>query len=351
MIVNLIISAIILLLTGFLALLAKFAPELISEHYFAFSQRILAAVARFTDILPVALWEFLAALLFLLLLLTFFRMAKKHTGFFRWLSGVVLAVSVLLFVFTGMWGLGHFGPSVAERIGLPVREYTRQELIDATRYYAAQAGALADEVERDANGCAVFSDFDTLSKHAQDGFPALAERYEALSGSVGPVKKLLAWPLYSRFGITGIFVCYTAESTVNPDTYAAWLPVTMCHELAHRQAVTAEDEANFVACLACMENDDVQFRYSGAFAAYIYCSNALFDADSGKAAEIWNDTHPGVRADAEAANAHYEQYEGVVQDVATKVNDIYLKAFNEAEGVQSYGKAADLLIAWYLQNA
>ena len=39
-----------------------------------------------------------------------------------------------------------------------------------------------------------------------------------------------------------------------------------------------------------------------------------------------------------------------VQDAAQKVNDTYLKAFSEESGVQSYGEAADLLIAWYLEN-
>ena len=39
-----------------------------------------------------------------------------------------------------------------------------------------------------------------------------------------------------------------------------------------------------------------------------------------------------------------------MQDAAQKVNDVYLKAFNEESGVQSYGEAADLLIAYYLQK-
>ena len=55
--------------------------------------------------------------------------------------------------------------------------------------------------------------------------------------------------------------------------------------------------------------------------------------------------------DAQAANEHYAQYEGKVQDAATKVNDAYLKAFSEETGVQSYGEVADLLIAWYQQKA
>lgn len=57
-----------------------------------------------------------------------------------------------------------------------------------------------------------------------------------------------------------------------------------------------------------------------------------------------------MRADIQAANEHYAQYEGKVQDAATKVNDTYLKAFSEESGVQSYGEAADLLIAWSHQT-
>ena len=171
-----------------------------------------------------------------------------------------------------------------------------------------------------------------------------------IDGATDPVKSLLSWRLFSQFGTTGIFICFTGESCVNPDTYEAWIPFTMCHEIAHRQAVAAEDEANFCAYLACMENPKNDFRYSGAMAAYIYCNNALAKVDRSAASAIWQNVADGVRADAQAANAHYAQYEGKVQDAAQKVNDAYLKAFNEESGVQSYGEVADLLIAWYLQK-
>ena len=179
----------------------------------------------------------------------------------------------------------------------------------------------------------------------------LAQRYALFTGSHDPVKKLATWRMFSQFGITGIFVCFTGEACVNPDTYEVWLPFTMCHELAHRQTVAAEDGANFCAYLACMENESPEFQYSGAIAAYVYCHNALYKADKTAASEIWADLSDGVRADIQAANEHYAQYEGKVQDAATKVNDTYLKAFSEESGVQSYGEAADLLIAWYLKQA
>lgn len=76
-----------------------------------------------------------------------------------------------------------------------------------------------------------------------------------------------------------------------------------------------------------------------------------YKADKTAASEIWQSLKEGVRADIQAANTHYAQYEGKVQDAATKVNDTYLKAFSEEAGVQSYGEAADLLIAWYLEKS
>ena len=265
-------------------------------------------------------------------------------------TGVLLAVCVGVFLFTGLWGLNHFGPGVGETLGLDVREYSKEELIAATNYYAAQATQYAGTVQRDEQGRAQLADFQTRSKQAGDGYLSLRSAYPQFDGAVDPVKSLLSWRLFSQFGTTGIFICFTGESCVNPDTYEAWVPFTMCHEIAHRQAVAAEDEANFCAYLACMENPRNDFRYSGAFAAYIYCNNALAKVDRSAAASIWKNVADGVRADAQAANEHYAQYEGKVQDAAQKVNDAYLKAFSEESGVQSYGEVADLLIAWYLQK-
>ena len=56
------------------------------------------------------------------------------------------------------------------------------------------------------------------------------------------------------------------------------------------------------------------------------------------AAAIWQELDPLVISDMRRANEHYRQYEGKVQEAATKVNDTYLKAFGQEEGVQSYGK-------------
>ena len=347
---RLLLLAIFLVLTVLLVLAAKYAPALVFSFYPEFSRKLLSVISSVTRAIPLAVWELLAGLAVLWLLYTFVRIFTQRRSFLCWLAGIVLSVCVGLFLFVALWGLNHFGPTVGEQLGLSVREYTKQELTDATRYYAAQVNALADDVSRDDQGLARLSSFEELSKQAGAGYDKLAARYELFTGSHDPVKKLATWRMFSQFGITGIFVCFTGEACVNPDTYEVWLPFTMCHELAHRQTVAAEDGANFCAYLACMENESPEFQYSGAIAAYVYCHNALYKADRTAASEIWQSLKEGVRADIQAANTHYAQYEGKVQDAATKVNDTYLKAFSEEAGVQSYGEAADLLIAWYLEK-
>ena len=150
-------------------------------------------------------------------------------------------------------------------------------------------------------------------------------------------------------GITGIYVAVTGEASVSKGTYAAAVPHTMCHEAAHRLGIAPEDEANFCAFLACHASEDLSFRYSGFYSAFITCYNALYKVDADAAKAVWDSLDEQVVRDLRRGNEHYDQYEGKVQEVTEKVNDTYLKAYGEEDGVQSYGQA-DLYVSWYLSR-
>lgn len=347
---RLILTAVFVVLTLFLVAAAAYVPGFF-DFYTGVCRNILTFLGNLTAPFPFAVWEILLVLILLLLLYTLVRTFTHKRGFLCWLSGVALFLSVMVFLFVGLWGVNHYAPSVSEHVGLTVTGYTKAQLTDATAYMAAQAGALADQVPRTEAGD-MATDFSAMAKSAPSGYEALGKEYDFFQvDSLPRVKKLLVPDLFNYTGTTGIFVPFTGESCVNPDTYAASLPFTMCHELAHRLTIAAEDEANFAAFLASTAHADVAFRYSGWYSAFVYCYNALYEADQAAATEIWDTMSETLRADCRRANAHYEPYEGTVQDVAQQVNDAYLKAFDEEAGVQSYGKVADLLIAWYLKNA
>mgnify|MGYP001625118991 FL=1 len=342
-----IFSAILLVLTGLLLAIGAAAPAPMFDYYQEFSQKALSVLSGLTGVVPFAVWEVLALLLILWAIYTLIECLRRGRVL-RWLSGVLVTVCTLVLLFVALWGLNHFGPTVGERMGLETRPYSVDEVYEAALWYAEQANTLATQMPTNNQNVTQFSDFSTLAKSAGKGYAVLSRQYDCFTEAGATVKKLTAWPLYSYSGITGIFIPFTGESNVNPDTYAASLPFTMCHELAHRQGYAAEDDANFCAYLACMASDNVEFRYSGAYSAFVYCYNALHSADRELAAQVWETASEQVRADCAAANTHYAKYEGKVQEVAQEANDAYLKAFDQEDGVQSYGAVADYLIALYL---
>lgn len=344
---RLILSAVFLALSVFLAAAASYMPELFFSFYTPLSRQAMAFLSGVTGSFPFPVWQALLGLLVLLVLYSLVRVFTKKRGLICWLAGLVLLVSVLVFGFTALWGVNHYAPSVAEHVGLEVREYSVQELSATTRYMASQANAWAERVQRDENGDMAV-DMPAFTQIAGDGYEALGEYNEFFRDSGAPVKTLLLGEGFGYLGVTGIFIAYTGESCVSPATYPASIPFTMCHELAHRLTVAPEEEANFCAFLSCVENDDPAFQYSAWYSAFVYTYNALSKADGEEASRVWATLSETVRRDCARANAHYDQYDGQAQEVAEKLNDAYLKAFDEEAGVQSYGQVADLLMAWYL---
>ncbi|MDD3164909.1 MAG: DUF3810 domain-containing protein [Oscillospiraceae bacterium] len=342
---------IVLLLTGFLAAFARGSAALFFAYYPAFSRKITWALAKVFAGLPFSACEIAIYLILLWAVYTLIRVfAKKRGlgGILSWITGVALFACCCLLAFTAFWGLNHYGPDITETLGIPVEQYSAEELAAATTYYRDQANQTGDAMQRRADGTAVFADFSVLAPKARESFTQLARTYSYFATPPANPKKIIAAKAMSKSGLTGLYLAFTGESCVNPDAYEAAIPYVMCHELAHGQLVASEDGANFIAYLACMASADAEMQYSGAYSAFIYCYNALFGADRAAAQTVWDGLSDGVRADIEATGAHYAQYEGAAQEVVEKVNDAYLKGFDEEAGVASYGEVADDLIAWYL---
>lgn len=333
-------AAVMLAISVGLCIFATRVPYIFALWYPQFSNWILGVMGEVSGKVPFPIWEVMAVALVIWAVYTLIRSLSKHK-FLRWLSGLLWGVSFGVMLFVLFWGAGHFAPTKTEQI-VTVSEYEVQELRDAAAFYGQLAGNYADIAD--------FSHMDAMAQGVNDGFAALRSQYDCFPEADVQIKTLLGGKLYSYFGTTGIFVPMTSEASVNPDTYPASLPFTMCHEAAHRLGATAEEDANFCAFLACSSNPDTAFQYSAYYSAFIYCYNSLHAADPALAQEVWNTLTPTVQKDIRAANAHYEPYEGKVQDAAQSVNDTYLKAMGQA-GVRSYGLVSDALIAWYQQNS
>ena len=139
---------------------------------------------------------------------------------------------------------------------------------------------------------------------------------------------------------------------MNPQIPAVSLPFTMCHEMAHRMSIALESDANMAAYLACTANSAPEFQYSAYFMAYRYCYNALASAN---ATESMKKVSAGVNEyfyqDLKAYDSFFAQKKNdTATQVATTVNDGYIKVNGDDRGVASYGGVCDLLVNWHIQT-
>jgi len=222
------------------------------------------------------LWQALLFVGIALVLVTAVLMVIFKWNPIRWAGWVCAAVAVLIFLNTCLYGLNKYSGSLAEDIRLEETPYDINELEAAAIYYRDQANTLSAQVNRTGNAVA-FGSFEELAQQAPAGFEILVyeKSLSVFAGPMGPVKQLSWAKSYTRRGVTGVTVGLTGEAGVNPQTPQVLLPFAMCREMCHQASIAVERDAAFGAYLACINNPDARFQYSGALMGYRYCLKAL----------------------------------------------------------------------------
>jgi hypothetical protein len=327
-----------------LQLVAARHPAAVERGYSAgFYRHVASRLACLTAPLPFSLAE---ALLAALVLLLAWRVRRGLRPSRRGLMRALPTAGALYAGFLLSWGLNYSRRPFAETAGLELRPAAASELADLARALATAAEAERDGLGEDAEGVLRLADGrrGALARAAA-GYARAAAAHPALAGRCSRPKPARLSPLLSVLGITGIYVPFTGEAHVNVQVPDPELPFTASHELAHQRGVAREDEANYVGYLACRVHPDRDFRYSGLLAAASYALSALAAAERGAFRDVAAGLGPGVRRDLAAIERWAARHAGPVRDAARRVNDAYLRSQGQREGVRSYGRLVDLLLA------
>jgi hypothetical protein len=270
-----------------------------------------------------------------------------------WLSGAVLCAVSVLFLFMLLWGGTYHSPKLETRLGLDPGPQEEVLLFLTADRHLDDVIKYAGMMTRTPSGAVDAGGFETLAPEAARASKALAERIPELMGRavITPPKRMAAAPLFGYLGISGIYSPLTGESIVNTTNTDPFLPSVMTHELAHRLGFAPEEDANFIAYLTCMESSDPVFRYSGSLMAFNYCYNALSrEYRSVLWTRLAEESEETLRDFARNREA-WARYDGPVREKAQAVNNAYLQSMGQPEGIRSYGRVADLLIALYLSES
>lgn len=266
---------------------------------------------------------------------------------YRGVMGALAIACTVYFLFTALCGLNYYRHTFTSQAGYAIEQSRVGELEQLCVSLADEMGQVRAQLGGDA--AVVDSgpgDFEYYAQHSVSALQLLAEQYPVLERSFySEPKPVVLSGLMSDAGIGGVFFPFTMESNINADIPFFTLPSTMAHELAHQCGFMREDEANFIAYLACKESDDLLMRYSGLSLAFSHSVSALASVDSAAASSIVSSLPLAVRHDRAANTLFWDEHEGVITKVSNAANDTYLKANNQADGVSSYGRMVDLLLA------
>ena len=335
-------AAILLACTWALREFAKAHTVLVDMIYPYVTRMAQVFLAEWSAGVDFCVWQMLLLSLIALGICSIVLMIIFKWNPIRWGGWVCTVVAAVIFLNTGLYRLNEFSGPLSEDIRLKETDYTITELENATVYYRDQANGLAEQIQRDSKGDVVFADFETLAAQAADGFERLVyeQSLSVFAGPMDSVKKLGWAGRFTAKGVTGLTVGITGEAAVNAQIPAVLQPFAMCKEMAHRSSIAIERDAGFAATLACKNNTDLQFQYSGALLSYRYCLMALKELDAvtnaGAAQRVAEGENANVKHDLAICDQFYgneKKKDAQVCDLLTSwhIQEIVLPAQVEEE--------------------
>lgn len=320
---------------------------------------ITGSLGRFMGIFPFSVTELGLYLLIVLFVVSLVRSWRRPL---KILGRLLLGASLLFFLFTVNCGINYYRQPFSSLSGLTIQPSSSQELYDLCSWLVEQIQDSVRQLEDQASEENGFSgqtsreplpSYGKLLEYGRQGQLAmrrLGEEFPVLAGFYPAPKPLLLSRLLSVQQLCGVYSPFTVEANYNREMPLYNIPHTICHELSHLKGFMREDEANFIGYAACIHSEDLYFRYSGYLMGWVYAGNALAQADPEGFAALRSALPQAALTDLSYNNAYWDAFQGKVAEVSTRVNDTYLKLQDQQDGIQSYGRVVDLMLAYHCRQ-
>ena len=245
----------------------------------------------------------------------------------------------------------------SERYFQPV-EHNEELLLDTLKAVSLRIGDLAGKFERDADGYIILSE-DPADK-CREAMRQLGEEYSQLRGYYPRPKKIINSFFMSQEGIIGLYIPFAFEATYNRDIQPIAAPATICHELAHLKGIIQEDEASFVAVVACLNYGTDELKYSACLDAFYYLyrnalelrgtdyEDRLWQSVAAVPAQAWDNDFGSYTADYWEKNSEKEIIPTeTVAAISEKLTDANLTLNGVSDGINAYNRVVELLMDYY----
>ena len=265
----------------------------------------------------------------------------------RFFVDILATLSIVYFVFNLLWGFNYYRVPLYKTLNIKT-DYTTEQLISITERLISKSNALHRNLGfSDSVKVVIPYSQKEIFKKSIDGYKNLESEYPNLSYSPKSIKKS-GWSLgLTYMGYSGYYNPFSGEAQVNNLIKTYKFPVVSCHEQAHQLGYAAENEANFIATLATLANDDDYIRYTGYIFALRYCINEIARRDIDTYYIILKTINPGILASYKEMRDFWQKYQNPFETVSKLFWDQFLKANNQSKGIMSYSYMVALVVNHY----
>ena len=316
-------------------------PRIVEEYY---SDYVYQYIFKYYSMLFSGFSIAIGDLLFIIALIS---LAIYFIFFFKFkindFVNIFAVLSVTIFLFYSLWGLNYFKTPLLSKLDIGEVKFeslqkTLNELIDDVNKVHLSLGdedSTIDSLEFDKEKIMSELKLENIKK------------FDKIS-TTKFVKKSIISRIYLYQGVSGYINPFTLEAIVVEEIPSIDFSITVLHEQAHQLGYAAEEDANFLAFISSINNQDPLIQYSGYVFGLSYLLNEIQINHKEDLSSFTDKINVGIIEDINSRRKFWQKYtNNILNDLQNVLYDFYLKSNNQKAGIASYSRIVNHIINYY----
>ena len=316
-------------------------PRIVEEYY---SEFIYQYIFKFYSML---FSGFSIAIGDLLVLLALISSIIYFIFFFRFkindFINVFAVISITIFLFYSLWGLNYFKTPLLSKFDIGEIKYeSLQTTLDRLIDDANEAHLLLGDEDSTLENLE-FDKEEIISELKLDNI----KKFDKIS-TTKFAKKSIIPKIFLYQGVSGYINPFTLEAIVVEEIPSIDFSITVLHEQAHQLGYAAEEDANFLAFISSINNQDPLIKYSGYVFGLSYLLNEIQINHNDDLSSFTDKINSGIIEDINSRRKFWQKYSNnIINSLQNVLYDFYLKSNNQKAGIASYSRIVNHIINYY----
>ena len=316
-------------------------PRIVEEYY---SEFIYQYIFKFYSML---FSGFSIAIGDLLVLLALISSIIYFIFFFRFkindFINVFAVISISIFLFYSLWGLNYFKTPLLIKFDIGEIKYeSLQTTLDRLIDDANEAHLLLGDEDSTLENLE-FDKEKIISELKLDNI----KKFDKIS-TTKFAKKSIIPKIFLYQGVSGYINPFTLEAIVVEEIPSIDFSITVLHEQAHQLGYAAEEDANFLAFISSINNQDPLIKYSGYVFGLSYLLNEIQINHNDDLSSFTDKINSGIIEDINSRRKFWQKYSNnIINSLQNILYDFYLKSNNQKAGIASYSRIVNHIINYY----